>query len=352
MEETISLFSNKNKNILKYKMIKQVDVCCGLSWGDEAKGKIVAQLAKSKKYDFVCRWGGGNNAGHTVYVNKKQYKTHIVPCGIFFSVNCIIGPDCVVNQKGFEDELKYLKKNGFDTDLIKISPDAHVVTEEHIQADIKNYKGTTARGIAPCYGDKYARKGLKVKEVEYFRKYLWNGELYGNVLCEGAQGFWLDINHGNYPYNTSSITLPYGACSLGFPPQYIKTVFGACKIYDTRSGIDPEFPETLIEDPELALIVKEGQEIGTTTGRKRKVNWLNVDKLIFAINVSGTTDLVISKIDVLSKINKFKIICKCEIIVFESLNELQRYIINYVQTNCKLVKNIIFSNDKETVEGL
>ena len=112
--------------------ISSVDVCCGLAWGDEAKGKIVASLAKTKRYDFVCRWSGGNNAGHTVYVNGIKYKTHLVPCGIFYNIPSIIGPDCIVHIESFLKEVKYLQENNFDTSLIKISPRAHIVCDEHM----------------------------------------------------------------------------------------------------------------------------------------------------------------------------------------------------------------------------
>ena len=184
--------------------INFVDICCGLNWGDEAKGKIIAQLAKSGHYNFVCRWAGGNNAGHTVYVNNKKYKTHLIPCGIFYNIPSIIGPDCVVHMSSFQNEILYLKQNGFNTELIKISPKAHLVTDNHINEDVKDYKsqGTTSKGIAPCYRDKYARVGTQIKDVDYFKPYIWDEALYGNVLCEGAQGFWLDINQGNYPYVT------------------------------------------------------------------------------------------------------------------------------------------------------
>lgn len=333
-------------------VIRNVDVCCGLAWGDEAKGKIVAHLAKTKSYDFVCRWGGGNNAGHTVYINGEKYKTHLVPCGIFFGVQCIIGPDCIVHPKSFLEEIAYLKRKGFDTSLVKISPHAHIVTDEHIQLDKKYYSGTTARGIAPCYGDKYSRRGVKVKDSVLLSHYLWDELLYGNILCEGAQGFWLDINHGNYPYNTSSITLPYGACSLGFPPQYIKTVYGAAKIYDTRSGIDPEFPDHLYDNPELEAIGNIGQEYGTTTGRKRKVNWLNLDKLIRATNISGTTVLVLSKTDVLQNVGLFKLYYEGELQTFESLLHLKIYIQSILREKCKMLRHIVFSDNTETVEGI
>ena len=117
-----------------------------------------------------------------------------------------------------------LQENGFNTGLIKISPKAHIVTSLHIREDLKKLnktQGTTARGIAPCYSDKYKRTGVQAKNVESLQPFIWDEILYGNILCEGAQGFWLDINQGNYPYTTSSVTLPYGSCSLGFSPKKI-----------------------------------------------------------------------------------------------------------------------------------
>ena len=336
-------------------IIKSVDVCCGLSWGDEAKGKVIAYLAKTRQYDFVCRWAGGQNAGHTVYVNGKKYKTHIVPSGIFYNVQSIIGPDCVINRDNFQKELDYLKENGFNTDLVKVSPKTHIVTNQHIEEDIVQYKkqqGSTAQGIAPCYRDKYARKGVRAGEDDFFQSYLWDEVLYGNILCEGAQGFWLDINYGNYPFVTSSTTLPYGACSLGFPPQMIETIYGVSKIYDTRAGLDDEFPESLLEDPELSLIAKEGNEFGTTTGRLRKVNWLNMDKLIQAVNVSGTTDIVISKIDILEKVKLYKIIHENKIKQFENMIQMKEFIDVQLRQKCRMLKRVVYSGHVEHVDDL
>ena len=309
--------------------INYVDICCGLAWGDEAKGKITSELAKSNNYNYVCRWSGGDNAGHTIYINKKKYETHIIPSGVFYNIKSIIGPDCVVNKEGFLKEIEYLNKNGFNTDLVKISPKAHIVTDNHIKEDLSilnKSQGTTARGIAPCYSDKYKRIGMQVKDVEELKEYLWDENLSGNILCEGAQGFWLDINQGNYPYTTSSVTLPYGSCSLGFAPQKIRNVYGAAKIYDTRSGIDSLFPEHLLEDKELSKIIELGKEYGVTTGRKRKVNWLNVDLLVKAINISGTTHLVISKIDILEQLNVYKLLHNSEIVTFDNVNNLIKYL--------------------------
>jgi len=335
--------------------VQNVDVCCGLNWGDEAKGKIIAQLAKTGKYQFVCRWAGGHNAGHTVYVNGQKYKTHLIPCGIFYGVPSIIGPDCVVNKDAFQNEIDYLRENGFDTDLIKVSPKTHIVSNAHIEEDINHYsstQGSTSQGIAPCYRDKYARCGIQVRHDPFFKRYLWDEKLYGNILCEGAQGIWLDINHGNYPYVTSSTTLPYGSCSLGFPTQCIKHIYGATKVYDTRSGIDPLFPESLFEDPELMAIAEYGQEYGTTTGRRRKVNWLNVDKLIQSIQISGCTHIVISKTDILEKVGNFKFIYEQKIEQFPSLNSFKQQLEFFIKHHCKTVKKIVFSYHVETIEDL
>lgn len=328
-------------------MIKKVDICCGLAWGDEAKGKIVSQLSKENCYDFVCRWSGGNNAGHTVYVNDNKYKTHLIPCGIFYNVKSIIGPDCVINMKSFFEELDYLKKNNFDISLIKISPRAHVITDKHIEDDINKLnkeQGTTKRGIAPCYSDKYKRVGLQVKDILELKEYLWDEKLYGNILCEGAQGFWLDINEGNYPYTTSSNTLPYGACSLGFSPKLINNIYGAAKIYDTRSGIDPEFPDNLLEDKELNMIGEIGEEYGVTTNRRRKVNWLNLNKLIYAINTSGVNIIIISKIDILEKVNLYKLYNNNNIVNFENLENMKTYIKKKIELDCRSVTSIFFSD--------
>lgn len=171
--------------------IKYVDVCCGLNWGDEAKGKIITHLTKFYKYNFVCRWAGGNNAGHTVYLNGRAYKTHLVPCGVFYGIPSIVGPDCVVHLESFQKELEYLEHHGFNTRLVKISPRAHVITTNHVNEDIADYRyqGTTSKGIAPCYRDKYARKGIRVHEIPELVPYLWDEKLYGTICVKEHKGF-------------------------------------------------------------------------------------------------------------------------------------------------------------------
>jgi len=330
-------------------MVKAVDIIFGLAWGDEGKGKISNAIAKN--YDIVCRWNGGPNAGHTVYLNDKKYKTHIIPCGVFQNKPSIIGPNCVINVDKFFDEIEYLEKEGFNTSLIKVSPKAHIITERHIQYDLKFLKlklGTTGQGIAPCYADKALRVGKLAKDY-LDKKYLWDGELHGNILCEGAQSFWLDLNYGDYPYVTSSETLPYSACSLGFSPKKIRDIIGVAKIYDTKSGVDPLFSELLWQDKDLNKIIELGKEFGSTTGRKRIVNWLRINHLKQAIKISGTTKLIINKCDILQDINKYKIITDDasgpSYIDFIDFSSMKEYIINELKDNCE----IIFSGNRNYI---
>ena len=333
--------------------IKRVDICFGLAWGDEAKGKIVTHLSNTKSYNFVCRWAGGSNAGHTIYVNDKKYVTHLIPSGIFHGIPSIIGPDCVLNETKFMEEVVNLELAGFDITLIKVSPKCHIVQDKHIEEDKLKYAntlGTTSQGIAFCYRDKYARTGIRAQDIESLHSYIWDEKLYGNVLCEGAQGFWLDINYGNYPYITSSTTLPYGACSLGFSPKLIRNIYGACKIYDTRSGVDPDFPQNLLDDPELKQIATLGEEFGATTGRPRIVNWLNLDKLIEAINISGTNYVIISKTDIVKQLGLFKCKYKDNIEVFSSLLEMKTFINDACNTHCNYVESIIYSDNPYNVD--
>ena len=141
--------------------------------------------------------------------------------------------------------------------------------------------------------------------------------------------------------------MPYGACSLGFPPQLIRRIYGASKIYDTRSGIDPLFPETLLKDNELLSLVKVGEEFGTTTGRMRKTNWLNLDKLISAVKISGTTIIIISKVDVIKKINVYKLYHNSNLLSFDTFTEMKKYINTVLKENSNLLDEIIYSDTTE-----
>jgi adenylosuccinate synthase len=331
-----------------------VDVIFGLQWGDEGKGKI--SNAISKDYDMVCRWNGGPNAGHTVYINEKKYKTHIIPCGIFQNKLSIIGPNCVINVEKFYEEIEYLKKEGFNTSLVRVSPKAHIITEKHLIYDklyLKEIFGTTGQGIAPAYSDKMLRVGKLARDY-IDQQYIWDGDLHGNILCEGAQSFWLDVNYGEYPYVTSSETLPYSACSLGFSPKKIRDIIGVAKIYDTKSGVDPLFPNSLWDDKVLEEIINLGTEYGSTTGRKRLVNWLRLNHLVKAIKASGTNKLIINKCDVLEKVGKFKIILDNKkegpnSIDFNSFQNMKDFIKSYIYQNIEDISTITFSGNKSQI---
>ena len=337
-------------------MIKHVDIIVGLAWGDEGKGKISSAMAKD--YDMVCRWNGGPNAGHTVYLDGKKYKTHLIPSGVFHGKKSIIAPNCVINVSKFKDEIDYLKENGFDTSLIKIHPNTHVITEDHIKFDcnfLKPKLGTTGQGIAPCYAAKANRSGIQVRNLPYapLKDFIWDGKLEGKILCEGAQSIWLDINYGDYPFVTSSETFPHNACSLGFSPKKIRDIIGVAKIYDTKSGVDPLFPECLWNDAKLNQLIDLGQEYGSTTGRKRIVNWLNFGRLNNAINLSGATKVIINKCDVFEKVGIFRINnfheTSLETGTFDQLKDIIKKELVNRNINGLKPNDIIFSGDQTNI---
>lgn len=337
-------------------MIDYVDIIVGLAWGDEGKGKISSAMAKD--YDMVCRWNGGPNAGHTVYLDGKKYKTHLIPSGVFHGKKSIIGPNCVINIAQFKDEIAYLKENGFNISLVKVHPNTNVITEEHIKFDcnfLKPKLGTTGQGIAPCYAAKANRTGIRAWTVNHnpLGDFLWDGKLEGKILCEGAQSIWLDINYGDYPYVTSSETFPHNACSLGFSPKKIRDIIGVAKIYDTKSGVDPLFPESLWQDNELNKIIELGEEYGSTTGRKRLVNWLNYGKLIQSINLSGVTKVIINKCDVLQNLGVFKMRnffgTTIEFSDFDQMKKILKDAVFKNNTNSIRYEDIIFSGDRTNI---
>ena len=342
-------------------MIDNVDVVVGAAWGDEGKGKVTHYLASKKRfdgkqyYDFVARYNGGSNAGHTIYHNGKKFATHIVPSGVFYGITSVIGPNCVVNLDAFYKEVNELKEGGVDVSLIKVHPRAHIVTNDHIvedKAKLAGKLGTTGQGIAPAYRDKCARVGLLAKDSEIDKSFLLNEELHGNILCEGAQGVWLDINWGSYPYVTSSECLPYAACSLGFGPQKIKNIYSVAKLYDTRSGEDPDFPASLLDNPELLAIADAGQEYGVTTGRRRKVNWLNLDKLIDSCKLTGATKLIINKCDIVDQLGTFRLFHHKKLVVFSDLQSMKTYISGVITRSCEDIQAVIFSQSPDIVEDL
>ena len=340
-------------------------VIVGTQWGDEGKGKIVDLLTRSA--DYVVRFQGGNNAGHTLVVDGQKYIFHIIPSGILYDdKKCMIGNGVIIDPKVLLDELDSLADKGLTVtpERMMISENAHLIMEYHKQLDIAQEAslspdkkiGTTGRGIGPCYVDKVGRVGIKVgdlldeqllrdklkaaldeKNFLLTRKFNgqslsydavlanllgWGEKLIGfignvsveldearrrgrNILFEGAQGTQLDIDHGTYPFVTSSNTVAGNACNgSGFGPTHIDAVVGILKAYTTRVGEGP-FPTELFDETGEAL-QKKGGEFGATTGRKRRCGWLDGVVASDAVRLNGLTGLAITKLDVLSGLPAIK----------------------------------------------
>jgi len=339
-------------------------VIVGTQWGDEGKGKIVDLLAEYA--DIVVRFQGGNNAGHTMVVNGKQFIFHLIPSGILQKKTCIIGNGVVVDPEVLLEELDRLNEKGIHVgpDELQISEKAHVIMPYHKAIDHAREKkkgdkkiGTTGRGIGPSYEDKATRRGIRFIDLidpDVFREkvnanleeknfYLENYlssetlnpekiiEQYNKVakrleshitnisvvinraikegkkiLFEGAQGTHLDIDHGTYPYVTSSNTIAGNACcGAGIGPKEITGVLGVVKAYTTRVGLGP-FPTELFDEIGDS-IQKKGSEFGATTGRKRRCGWLDIILLKNAVYLNGLTGLVITKLDILDGLESIKI---------------------------------------------
>ena len=297
----------------------------GTQFGDEGKGKIIDFLAE--KANVIARFNGGNNAGHTIKVNDKTTILHLIPSGILHNgkIN-IIGNGVVVDPKVLMQEIEDLRNKGVKVtpDNLVLSENAHVILENHIKEDKEKNKhlGTTSRGIGPAYTDKIARAGLRVidyinKDDEFSKKispFVKNTTLLINnlidknkkVLFEGAQGTLLDIDHGTYPYVTSSNTISGGVClGLGIGPKNVGNVIGIAKAYITRVGAGP-LP-TELKDEIGKQIQEIGKEFGATTGRARRCGWF--DALIgkYAVMVNGLDTIALTKLDVLSGLEKIKI---------------------------------------------
>lgn len=344
-------------------------VVVGTQWGDEGKGKIVDVLGD--KVDYVVRFQGGNNAGHTVVVDGKKHILHLLPSGLLHRQSkCIIGPGVVVDPFVFLEEISVIEKGGLNTDHVFISERAHLIMPYHIALDKyqeeykkENKVGTTKRGIGPCYADKFQRVGLRVgdlldfetfKEKLAFTLKMKNDEivkLYGGeafdldkmikdfediretllpriidaveevnnaldedkfVLFEGAQAAMLDINYGTYPYVTSSSPTSAGVCAgAGVSPKKLDRIVGVVKAYSTRVGEGPFVTEQLNEDGDL--IRSNGAEYGATTGRPRRCGWLDLVVVKHASRINGLTDLVITKVDILSGIKEIPVCVGYEI---------------------------------------
>ena len=289
----------------------KADIIVDLQYGDSGKGKVAHHLLKDGDYTHCIRYNGGCNAGHTIYHQGKKFVTHHIPAGVFFGVKSIIGPGCVVNLEQFFKELKELEEGGIEvSDTVFIASNAHIITDEHLAED--NYDttiGTTKRGNGPAYRDKYGRRGLRAEDVPELAPYVVDmyRELHLTdnpvILCEGAQGFGLDIDWGDYPYVTSSHCTTAGALLNGIPPTAVRRVWGVAKAYETYVGAKKFQPKSQT----FSLLQKIGNEYGATTGRPRQCNWMNVSLLRQAIDINGVTDLVINKVDVLQEIDEWAV---------------------------------------------
>jgi len=338
-------------------------VIVGAQWGDEGKGKVVDLLAE--RSDLVARYQGGNNAGHTIVAGAETYKLHLVPSGILYpGTLCVIGTGTVVDPSALVTELDTLESRGIDLAGLRLSGSAHLIMPYHVALDGASEMrlgrfsiGTTRRGIGPCYQDKAARIGIRAQdlldpkilvrklEIALEMKNEIMERIYGlprmdareiaatlapiaarlapfiadtsllvdqalrddkNVLLEGAQGTMLDVDHGTYPFVTSSNPIAGAACAgIGIGPTRISRVVGVSKAYTTRVGEGP-FP-TELDDADGALMLQRGNEFGTTTGRQRRGGWIDLVALRYAARLSGFTELALTKLDVLSGFARVRI---------------------------------------------
>jgi adenylosuccinate synthase len=338
-------------------------VLVGAQWGDEGKGKITDLLADDM--DYVVRFQGGNNAGHTIIHGGRTLKLHLIPSGVMYPhITPVIGNGVVIDPKVLLEEMDTLEADGLSTHRLLISTNAHLIMPYHRDLDGASEKrlggneiGTTRRGIGPAYMDKASRMGLRVQDLtdeHIFRKKVEAALLEKNdilskvygmdtytteeivseymgyaerirphiadtgmiinkaleadqyVFFEGAQGTLLDLDHGTYPFVTSSSPTAGGACTgAGVGPKHIDRVLGIAKAYITRVGSGP-FPTELFDETG-ELLQKVGGEWGTTTGRRRRCGWFDGVIARYAVQVNGLTDLVITKLDVLSAVDTIKV---------------------------------------------
>ncbi len=327
------------------------DIVVGLQHGDEAKGKVTHHLCKDGNYTHVLRFNGGGNAGHTIYHEGKKFITHHIPAGVFHGIKSIIGSGCVVNVRAFFKELEMLRKGGIDTSLVKIASNCHIITNNHLDEDEKDKTiGTTKRGNGPAYKSKYERSGIQAKDALELRPFIIDlyEEFHNNndvrILCEGAQGFELDIDWGDYPYVTSSHCVAASALLNGIPPQAVRHIWGVGKVYDTYVGQKRFEPDEDI----FSMLRHIGEEYGATTGRPRQCNWLDLDALNRSVNINGVTHMVLNKIDVLEKVNRWCLKHKGKLQSFKSRKDMCDYIINNSTFKSKS-KNVYFSGNKHSI---
>jgi len=332
------------------------DVVVDLQYGDCGKGKIAHALCRENKYTHVIRYNGGCNAGHTIYHNGKKFVTHHIPCGVFFGIKSIIGPGCVVHVESFLKEIEELEKAGIPAKkLVHVASNTHLITDFHRVEDGKDEKiGTTKRGNGPAYRDKYDRKGVRAEEDVRLQHYIIDmyRELYENeeyndikILFEGAQGFGLDPDWGDYPYVTSSHCTVGSALLNGVPPKAIRDVWGVAKIYETYVGAKEfEGPDEVFEE-----IREVGEEFGATTGRPRQINWLDFDMLKMATRINGVNKLVFNKMDVLEKVGTWCLYDGPNLYEFKTRTDVEMWLSGKLEIEVDKDIEVMFSGDKEYI---
>lgn len=341
-------------------MISHADIVVDLQAGDTGKGKVSHHLAKQNDYDLVLRYNGGANAGHTIYHNGQKIVTHQVPVGVFYNIPSVIGPGCVVNIEKLNEEISMLRDHGFTGEIL-VDQRAHVTDVSHIEEDQRDTKlGTTGQGIGPTYRDKVSRVGKRIADVinpyqsgtfkiidvyDYFY-----GEKEKNILCEGAQGFQLDIDWGDYPYVTSSNCTVASVAQNGVSPRYWRNIYGVIKAYETYSGHKTHFVDTEQQSrfgKTFEKIQEVGNEFGATTGRKRQVRWMHLDGIIQAMYINNVTDLIINKVDVLDKVGSWAVVYKNQTYIFRNNREFKTFVENTINWGYQHKVNIIWSTTQE-----
>ena len=332
------------------------DIVVDLQYGDCGKGKIAHALCRENKYTHVIRYNGGCNAGHTIYHNGKKFVTHHIPCGVFFGIKSIIGPGCVVHVDTFLKEIEELEKEGIPASkLVHVATNAHLITDFHRAEDSKDEViGTTKRGNGPAYRDKYGRKGVRAMDDPRLQPYiismyheLYENEAYNNIeiLFEGAQGFGLDVDWGDYPYVTSSHCTVGSALLNGVPPRAVRDVWGVAKIYETYVGAkDFEGPDEVFED-----IRRVGQEFGATTGRPRQINWLDYDMLKMATRINGASKVVFNKMDVLEEVGSWCLYDGPNLYEFKTREDIETWLSSKLEIEVDKNIDVMFSGDKEFI---
>lgn len=329
------------------------DIIVDLQYGDCGKGKIAHFLCKTKKYTHVLRYNGGCNAGHTIFHNGKKFITHHIPAGVFFGVKSIIGSGCVVDPDQFFREIKMLEEGGVSTKgKIFIAKNVHVITQAHKDEDRGEKKvGTTGRGNGPAYRDKYGRTGVRAEHIPELEPYLidlydeWYSGKNVKILGEGAQGFGLDIDWGDYPFVTSSHCTTAGALLNGLPAQAVRDVWGVAKIYETYVGSKDFQPKGEVFDK----IGDIGEEFGSTTGRRRQTNWMNMQTLERAIRINGVTHIVFNKVDVLRAVGTWAVINNEKVVPFKNEKAMTDFIIKRLKTLGISKSHIFFSESKDRI---